>query len=79
MTRQEFMDRWSNELSGLLIASFAENERAVGSFADKGRYMIAKLRQARTLLDGIYDDLVPQKPVEVKAAANGAVPPPVRR
>jgi hypothetical protein len=53
-TREEFRARWSHELYGLLLASFAEEKRT-GDFTRDGRFMVQQMRRGADLLERIYD------------------------
>ena len=70
MTKDEFVAKWSDELNGLLLASFAEEEaftKAGKDFCDdkrmatQGRFMKLMLRRGLDLLHRIHTDLNPPK------------------
>jgi hypothetical protein len=60
-TREEFRAKWSHELYGLLLASFAEEKRT-GDFTRDGRFMVQQMRRGADLLERIYDAL-PSEPL----------------
>jgi hypothetical protein len=66
-SRQEFIDHFADQVSGLLLSAFGEAWTA--DEGAKGKWMLKKLRQARTLLDEMYTELEPVK--EAKPVANG--------
>ena len=55
MTKEEFVARWADELSGFAVAAFAMEER--GDMAAKGRWMIQQLKRARELAGKMFDQL----------------------
>jgi hypothetical protein len=73
MTKEEFVPKWIDEVSGLLMASFAEADRSIVArktgedkdMAEAGRQMLAQLRRARSLLERIHHDLAKSEPKPV--------------
>jgi hypothetical protein len=59
-TKEDFMAKWADELSGLLLAAFAEEKKGT-DFSRDGRFMVVQLRRARSLLERMYDDLARQE------------------
>jgi hypothetical protein len=84
MTRQQFIDEWKAELSGLLMESF----RAAGALergqrmdlSDAGRAMLAQLHAAYDLLGRQYDSLfTPAVEANGHADSRRVTTPPVSR
>lgn len=63
MTRAEFIARWTDELRGLQLAAFAEDQATIGKFDQKGRFMVNEMRKAPDLLGRMYDSLNLKPPV----------------
>jgi hypothetical protein len=62
MTREAFIEKYLDEVVGLLLASFARSEMtrhkmATDAWADDGKFMLQQMRRARGLLGRLYDDL----------------------
>ena len=73
-TKDEFIANWQDELTGLLLASFAEEKRQ-GEFAKDGKFFIHQMRRGRDLLARMHADLAsmpsPQQPALAAKPANG--------
>jgi len=65
-TKEDFVTRWADELTGLLLASFAEAKN-YGESAKDGRFMIQQMKRARNLLERIYHDFAEPVPLNVPA------------
>ncbi len=62
MTREDLHSRFGDELRGLLLESFAQNEKTVGDMHTKGLQMRQQMTRAKGLLDRIFEAMEPQKP-----------------
>lgn len=56
-TKDEFVTRWLNELTGLSLQGFAAKEECRGDMAGQGRWMLQQIRSAKSLLERMHDDL----------------------
>jgi hypothetical protein len=69
-TRDEFRRRWRNHVAGLLALGSGRVRRLITapfeSAAAFGETMNGLGETADTLLDQLYDDLVPKEPLPVK-------------
>jgi hypothetical protein len=64
MTREAFIDKYLDEMVGLLLSAFAaerkgakDDDKPVWNDAERGRFMIQQMRRSRNLLGRLYDDL----------------------
>lgn len=73
MTRDEFIGRFGDELTGLLLESFHVAPRQ-GDFAANGRLIIEQMKRGRALLGKLYDSMQ-TKPEPPRPPANGAAQP----
>ncbi len=72
-TRDEFVQRWTDELTGLLMASFAESLK-VTDWSTNGRMMRHQLLRARDLLQRIHaEDVQATEPLPIKPEATKPV------
>jgi len=70
MSKDQFIARWGDEMTGLLLAAFTEaycptlpdKGGSQSEEAIRGRFLIRKLKDARALLERIYNDLTEGKP-----------------
>ena len=69
-TKDEFIARWQDELSGFVLAAFANQENERVDMAAKARFMLLQLRRVRELLGKMHDDLAGG----VRPIANGVLP-----
>lgn len=88
-TRDEFEAAVADEMTGLLLAAYAD-AKAAGDFSHDGRKMMQQMRRGRALRDRIYRLFVPDVapiangkpsaapstpvPARVNGTANGAAP-----
>lgn len=73
MTESELWDKHGSELVGLLLDAFSQAERSQVDHEARGRYMMQKMRQARTFLQKVHAAYQPEnKPL--KTPANGKEP-----
>ena len=69
MTRDEFCNKWIDDLTGLLVAAFAEASarplcgdggKSDADHTANGRFMMRQLRRAKELVGRMYDDAAPK-------------------
>jgi hypothetical protein len=78
-TKDEFLAAWADELTGLLLASFAEEKKHAFDPARDGRFFVQQLRRARDLLQRMWEvDVKSKEPLPVKPQANGTLDAPAR-
>lgn len=67
VTKDEFIAKFGDELTGLLLASFAQAEKSGPvDMAENGRFMLNQMRKARGLLVRMHEAIQPPPPVPVK-------------
>jgi hypothetical protein len=71
MSRDEFILKYLDETTGLLLAAYAAvsatHMREDKAWAETGRTFIFQQRRAKTLLGKIYDELRPAQPLPTGA------------
>ena len=85
MTRDEFIRRWLEETTGLLLLAFHADHEAQRPMAEEGlarvgRFFLHQQKRARDLLSRMYDEMQPNKAMP-PAQKNGAPvgPQPARK
>jgi hypothetical protein len=79
MTKEAFIGKYLEELTGLLLVSFfavddVKHARTPEDFQRQGKAMIEQQRRARAILERAWNDLQPPLPAKPAEAPKGGKP-----